>query len=83
MHITMGGVDLSDVAWDSSKQVLSGVALRAPGEKGTVFVHVPEGYETIEGSITADRILAVPLDFRKRDVAWSMQFQSPDPGKTL
>ena len=80
MHITMGGVELSEVTWDSSKQVLSGVALRAPGEKGTVFVHVPEGYEPIEGSVRADRILAVPLKFMQREVAWSVPFHAPDNG---
>lgn len=83
MHLTMGGVELSEVTWDSSKQVLSGVALRAPGERGTIFVHVPSSYEPLKGSVDVDRILAVPVKFTAREAAWSIPFRAADNGGAL
>ena len=84
MHLTMGAVELSKVTWNANTRTLSGRALRAPGEKGTVFVHIPEGYEAIEdGSVRADGILAVPLEFTDREVAWSVPFSVSDSGNTL
>ena len=79
MHLTMGGAELSDVAWNASEHTLSGVAVRAPGAKGTVFVHVPEGYEPIDkGAVRSDRILTIPLEFTSREAAWSVAFRASD-----
>jgi alpha-galactosidase len=77
MHLTMGGVELSKVDWNPTERTLSGVAVRAPGEKGTIYVHVPKGYEPIEaGPLTRDRVLGFPVEFTQPQVTWSVAFRA-------
>lgn len=40
-HVTQGGVELEDVKWDGTKQVLSGISLGPRQSSHNVFVHVP------------------------------------------
>lgn len=77
MHLTMGGVELSNVDWNPTERTLSGAAVRTPGERGMVFVHVPEGYEPVEGGLMrTDRILYVPTEFTGGQVPWSVKFRA-------
>ena len=76
MHLTMGGVELSDVKWDEAPCVLSGVAHRAPGAKGRVFVNVPKGWGIASGATPrTEGVAAVEIDFAARDEAWAVRFK--------
>ncbi|HIE53548.1 MAG TPA: alpha-galactosidase [Armatimonadetes bacterium] len=61
MHLTQGGVELREVRWDG--ETLSGLARRAPGAQGTVFVYLP----ATEG---IGEVIAVPLEFTAAEVRW-------------
>jgi len=43
-HFTQGGVELADVVWDKSRKRLSGSVVRPRGNRGRLFILVPEGY---------------------------------------
>ncbi|NUQ65272.1 MAG: alpha-galactosidase [Pirellulales bacterium] len=76
MHLTMGGVELPEVKWDAATGTLSGLARRAPGEKGTIFLQVPPAYEVIEGGAKqADCVVSVPLTFQDCEAAWTVRFK--------
>jgi len=44
MHVFQGFHELSDVAWDKSKNVLAGRCQRMAGVSGRVFLYVPDAY---------------------------------------
>ena len=83
MHISQGGVELEVVRWDGRGQVLSGVCRRPRGERGTLFVYVPQGFRA--GSVSVDgvpspgrvvrgRVARIHLDFADDRVEWSVSF---------
>ena len=74
MHLTQGGVELPEVAWDAAKLTLSGTARRMPGMTGSIFVYVPEGYAPQSGQ-SRERVLAVPLSFGATGARWSVSFR--------
>jgi alpha-galactosidase len=69
MHLTMGAVELSDVKWEGASGTLSGAAHRAPGAKGKVFIHVPEGWQA------GNRVAVAEVQFTGKDAAWEMRFR--------
>jgi len=73
MHVTQGGVELSDVSWDEGQLTLRGKAKRVPGMKGRVFVYVPPAY-AIKGSAVSlgSGVFAVDLAFEGSIVDWSL-----------
>ena len=77
-HRASVGRDLPRVAFDESRQILSGTAKRQKGEEGTIFIHVPRGYAV--GGRDAKKvrvkgeIAALPLDFKRAEVPWSVRF---------
>jgi len=48
MHITQGGVEISHVHWDERDSVLKGVCHRPEGEKGRIFIYIPDDYEPVD-----------------------------------
>jgi hypothetical protein len=79
MHLTMGGVELPEVKWDSASGTLSGRARRAEGEKGQLFVRVPPEWELVAGGTRkADRVVAVPVRFQEPEAAWEVRFRAAD-----
>lgn len=77
----LGRLDLKLGIWIAascvSEHTLSGAAVRTPGERGTICVHVPEGYEPIKvRPLTPDRVLAVPVEFTQDEVAWDVAFRA-------
>ncbi len=78
MHVTQGLVDLDRVRWDGRRLELSGAAIRAPQEQGTVFVSVPEGYTLREGSageMVSAGCVRVPVVFDEARAPWSVRFR--------
>ncbi len=78
MHVTQGLVDLEDVRWDGRKRELSGTAVRAPGERGAVYLYVPEGYTLhadSAGEIISPECVRVDIRFRGTRKAWSVEFR--------
>jgi hypothetical protein len=79
MHLTMGGVELPEVKWDSTSGTLSGRARRAGGEQGQLFVRVPPGWELPAGRAwKADRVVTVPLRFQDPEAAWEIRFRAAE-----
>jgi Concanavalin A-like lectin/glucanases superfamily len=75
MHLTQGGVELRSVEWNERRLTLTGVARRAAGMSGRVFVYVPEGYAVAKGGTPpTGRVLAVPVSFRAPEAGWSVRF---------
>lgn len=82
MHLTMGGVDVPEAAWNAGELTLSGIAARVPGAQGTVFVRVPDGYEPVEaGLMRGEGVLAVPIEFADREATWSAAFRAAGNGE--
>jgi hypothetical protein len=71
MHLTQGGVELPEVKWDAKTLTLSGVATRAKGMAGKVFVYVPEGYAA-KGA--KNRVLTVPVTFKAKRAEWKVTY---------
>jgi len=76
MHVTQGGVELPEVAWDPGASTLRGRAVRAPGMKGRIFIYVPPGYEVLDKVEPVDgRVVAVPVAFDTAQAMWSVRFR--------
>lgn len=73
MHLTQGGVELTDVAWDAETLTLSGIAHRMKGMSGRVFVYVPDVYAPAEGKAEGN-VLAVPVEFGEAAEPWAVRF---------
>ncbi len=76
MHLTMGGVELSDVRWDEVRRTLSGTAHRAPGADGKVFLQVPRGWRVEEGALAEDeQVAVVRIHFSDKANTWQARFR--------
>lgn len=79
MHVTQGLVDLDRVCWDEEKLMLSGEAVRAPGEEGAVYVYVPEGFRVVRDGSQAEAVAAdcvrVPVEFSRARERWAVRFR--------
>lgn len=78
-HITMGGVELEDVKWQSDSMTLAGTARGAPGMKWSLAVHVPQGYvvKSCDGGTCGDPgngTIPVSLTFTSELASWKIQF---------
>lgn len=82
MHILMGEVEVTRCAWDAATSTLSGSAIRPAGERGSVYLHAPEGLAVAnpEGLWIAkdarDRtlVIRVSLDFTDGPADWAVRF---------
>ena len=75
MHCTQGGVELADVIYDKTKNILSGKALRQKGGKGRITVYVPNGYECDHAvSQIHDNLLHLDLIFNNNEEDWQVKF---------
>ncbi len=82
MHLLMGEMELADVSWDPVERVLSGRALRPAGERGSVFLHAPQGLCVADprgiwiakDGADASLILRCALEFAEGEAAWSVRF---------
>lgn len=78
MHVTQGLVELPDVRWDADGMTLSGVARRAPGASGTVFVYLPPGWHPEEGHdapVGEEAYARIALEFAEASAPWSVRFR--------
>jgi alpha-galactosidase len=75
MHVTMGGCDLSEVAWDDSTAVLHGLAHRKPSARGRILVHAPETWEPVGTFTRLGRgLVALDLGFIGNTIPWQLAF---------
>ncbi|MFH2069573.1 MAG: glycoside hydrolase family 36 protein [Candidatus Omnitrophota bacterium] len=77
MHFSQGGVELEKVAYNDKTNALEGIAKRQKGEKGNLFIYVPEGYraeETGHGTMRQNNIITLLLNFKKSTVKWRLKF---------
>jgi hypothetical protein len=82
MHLTQGGVELSDVKYDAGTKQLTGFAKRHPGAEGHVVIYAPYGYHVHEASgdyrqvtrSSGAEIIDLDLKFSKETAPWSMTF---------
>lgn len=76
MHVTQGLVDVRDVRWDERAATLSGVAIRAPEESGTLTVYLPPGWALAEGEaaeMIAPCVARLRIDFADGHQPWSLR----------
>jgi len=50
-HVTQGGVECKEASWDSGANELSSVFTMAAKDMLTVFIHVPQNYTFIKGTV--------------------------------
>jgi hypothetical protein len=85
MHVLGGYHEIQRLAWDESRQVLSGRCRRAAGLSGNVFFHVPKHYrprldatrETTAIKEIGDGLWVQNVEFKNIDADWSIVFDSP------
>lgn len=83
MHVTQGLVDLRDVRWDEEAATLSGVAIRAPEESGTLAVYLPPGWAPAEGAgaeLIAPCVARLRIDFVAAEEPWSLRCMRVEGG---
>lgn len=78
MHFSQGGVELDAVTYNEKTGSLTGIARRQKGEKGNIFIYIPEGYraeETGPGIKRQNNLITLPLNFTEAIVKWRLQFR--------
>ena len=96
MHILGGYHDVTALAWDQEKRVLSGRCRRLPGASGRVYLYIPPGYtprfdfplNAASANLTnlGGGVWMKELEFREAEVAWTVPFagaaatKRPEPG---
>jgi hypothetical protein len=73
-HLAQGAVELHKVRWDEKALTLSGEVTRPPGTQGHVFVAAPAGYALKQGTLGADRVLALAVRCTAATTKWSAAF---------
>jgi len=81
MHLLMGEMEIADCTWDAVSGTLSGRALRPAGEKGSVYIHVPEtlrvadphGCWIAKDARDKSLIVRLALDFPQGYADWSLR----------
>ena len=72
IHFTQGGVDVLSAGWDKKSQSFLAVCKPPRRSKGTLFIHVPDGYvPTSTACYTAD------YHFRWTKQVYEFEFNSP------
>ena len=84
MHLLGGYHEISSLAWDEQRLVLSGVYRRAPGLAGKAFLYVPAGFQPLPGASPASsssglthasgRVWVQQIQFAAAEVDWSIPF---------
>ncbi|MEA1950445.1 MAG: hypothetical protein U9N87_03615 [Planctomycetota bacterium] len=82
MHLLMGEMEINSRRWDAAKKIFSGKALRPAGERGNVYVYVPEKLgvkypsKFVFGKDSRYRclIMRVPLEFDGKPASWNIEF---------
>lgn len=74
LHLAQGAVELHKVRWDEKTLTLAGEVTRPPGTQGHVFVAAPAGYAPKQGTLGADRVLAMPVRCTAATTKWSAAF---------
>lgn len=77
MHLSQGAVELKDVMFDKKKNILKGIAKRQKGEKGNIFIFVPDGYTIIGRKDIKQKgkgLYILPVFFNKSEIKWEIKF---------
>jgi alpha-galactosidase len=83
LHLSQGGVEVSQVEWDGRRRVLRGVCHRRPGTRGALIFYVPDGFAIAECRIAGEEILPcavasnvwkVEVEFHEKDLRWQIAF---------
>lgn len=77
MHFSQGAVELEDVFFDEKQNILRGIAKRQRGEKGNIFIFVPEGYEVVKNNKIRKKgkgLYLLPVVFSKPEIPWEIKF---------
>jgi len=80
--VLQGELEIEECRWDEESQTLCGAAVRPPGERGSVFLHVPAGLRVLNPAglwIAKDAregglIVRCALDFPEGRAEWCVQF---------
>lgn len=78
-HIT-GSYSLRKLEWDGRNRTLHGVSQSIPGQRYTLWVHLPEGYAASTMRVAGDAKAVTPLDVKKYGEFVAVEFagqQSP------
>ena len=82
LHLIQGAVEVSGVSWNG-KNELSGVCRRPRGEKGSLFIYVPESYavreirvgkKTIKTIFVSRQVVKILLEFKGKEIYWVICF---------
>ena len=85
LHMSQGGVELREVIWHEKAKSLGGIATRARGEEGAIFLYVPEDLEVSdlevdgkksEGKILYDKIVKLDVSFHSETVGWTARLKA-------
>ena len=82
MHILMGEMEITSLAWNEAERRLTGTALRPAGETGSVYIHAPAGQRVANPQglwIAKDAgeeslIIRVALEFQQGRADWEVSF---------
>jgi len=77
MHFSQGAVELEDVDFDFQHNILKGVVKRQKGDRGNIFIFVPEGYGIKQGNNIkkhSRNLYTIPVIFTKSKINWSVKF---------
>lgn len=79
MHVTQGLVELERVKWNEEQRELTGEAVRAPGERGAIFIYVPKDFRLAAGSSEAEMVAPgvakLTVSFNQARRKWSVRFE--------
>lgn len=76
MHLTQGGVEVSDLRWSRERLTLRGVCRRPRGARGTLRVTVPLGWTLVEFRA---RRAALPIESAPGSAAVALEFPDDEP----
>ena len=82
MHVLMGEMEIDRCQWDGEHKVLSGRAIRPPGERGSVFIYGPpkmgvanpKGYYLAKDIENNWLVIRCPLRFVEGWAEWNVKF---------
>ena len=84
MHVLMGEMELRDVRWDGEARTLRFTAERPAGERGSVFLWMPQDLHVVDSGLCftarnrngteGELIVRIPLDFDGKPVCRTIRF---------
>jgi hypothetical protein len=83
MHLTQGGVELTNVTYKEETGILSGTATRHPGANGSIVAYLPRGYELLNASYPylkeqqsdGSTLIRLTVAFNSTKAEWSLKCQ--------